>query len=140
MTKAPGSTISGVHWADEDVVTMLCTLNFRIEGIRSAMEDDQKSGLNYATQLLSEAVGNGCTPARVKRKIQLLWDNQGDYDGGKEPYDVYQYGAFSKTLPALRPDQLSKIAVRVKKMQRYYYFECHFFYSIDQAHIYFTEI
>ena len=107
-----------IPWSDRDLFVMMCTLNFRIEDIRSAMKKDKKAGITFASQLLSEAVGNGCTPTRVERKIKHLWSNWGIPDGDREPHELYTYGVFHKTLPGADPGFLTEVAARVWEMQR----------------------
>lgn len=120
MDTAPtAKTGISVPWSDDDLFVLLCTLNFRIGDIRSSMKKDQKTGILFASQIISEAIGNGCAPLRVQRKIKSLWARWGSPEGGSEPYNIYTYGAFPKTLPGYNWSLLKKVAAHVKEMQRY---------------------
>jgi hypothetical protein len=118
VTPTASKTSASVPWSDHDVFVLLSTLNFLIEDVRSAIEKDEKTGPGVAAQLLSDAIGNGCTPTRVERKIKHLWSQWGSDEGDKRPVDIYKYGALPKTFPRLDPALLARVAVRVAEMQR----------------------
>lgn len=121
MDMSKTSSKGSLAWSRDDVVLLMCSLNFHIEQIRHEIEKDQKKGVTFATELLSTAVGNGCTPARVKDKIKNLWKGWGDPEGSNQPWNVYKYGAFTRTLPGVEkpyPGILDEVASKVKDMQR----------------------
>ena len=106
------------QWNNEDILTLLCTLNLKIEEIRATTKDNNRKGLNYASELISREIGDGCTSSRVERKIKQLWANYGHPEGGKDPYNLCLYGVFPKTLPGIGPTLLSAVASRVEEIQR----------------------
>jgi hypothetical protein len=118
MVKQVSATTASVPWTEEDIETLLCILDFHIEEIRSATLKDPRSGLVHASQLVSDAIGNGCTPNRVERKIRHLWTNWGKQDGKREPYEICLYGAFTTTLPGIDLSTMANVALRVREMQR----------------------
>ena len=121
------ATVSS-QWTDQDLTTLLCTINFRIESIRSTTNTDQKKGLSYASEIISESIGDGCTSSRAERKIRQLWSRYGRPDGDKEPYEICLYGAFPKTLPGIDSDVFLNVAARLGEMQRQVHFPselCH---------------
>jgi len=120
---SPTEGLKSQKWTEEDVLVLLCSLNSKIEEIRAEFETDKKDGIAFASDRLSEAVGNGCTPARVKGKIEHLW-REGGPTGGRylEPTDpMYRFGAWTRTLPnldILYPGMLEKIALAGKLRER----------------------
>jgi hypothetical protein len=111
-------------WTEGEVLKLLCSLNNNIVQIRKEVEGDRSVGIDIAADLLSEKVGNGCTPARAKSKIADLWKWYRPYNGtndANQPYPVYIYGAWTRTLPGLGqqyPSMLQDIASDGEAQQR----------------------
>lgn len=80
--------------------------------------EDQRRGLILASELASKEIGDGCTPARVERKIRQLWATYGKPDGDRNPYDVCMYGAFPRTLPGIDSTLFSAVTSCVQDKQR----------------------
>jgi hypothetical protein len=123
-------TVGYPKWPEEDVLTLLCSLNTNIDVVRKKFETDKKNGIEYAAELLSKTIGN-CSSGRVKGKIEHLWRAAGpsngipsmspDDDPSKSSDMIYRTGAWTWTLPsldALHPGMLEKIASNGKAEQR----------------------
>jgi hypothetical protein len=111
------------RWTEEEILILLSLLNENIEAIRAEFEADKKQGTNFAINLLSEAIGNDCTPSRVRWKLEHLWENVGPPGGKKmKPSDpLYTFGAWTRTLPSLDamfPGMLDNIALSGRKRQQ----------------------
>lgn len=110
------------RWTSVEVYTLLATLNSRIEEISWEFQADKKVGVASAADLLSEAVGNGCTPERVTSKIKWLWENARPDVAGKQPEPLYLHGAWTRTLPDLNrlyPGMLESLSNAGMVEQRY---------------------
>lgn len=106
------------HWSQEDVLTLLCTLNFRIQDIRSEALRNPREGFLVASRLISDAIGDGCSPSRVERKLRQLWATCGKPEGDRNPYELCLYGAFPKTLPGIDAELFSAVASNLEQKQR----------------------
>jgi hypothetical protein len=104
------------RWCREDVILLLSSLNFHIYEIQQELLEEEKHGMGFATELLSDCLPKGCTPARVGRKLHSLWDRKGAE--GSKLVDIYRHGAYPRTLPFLDPTMLQEIATAVKDMQK----------------------
>ncbi|KIW12808.1 hypothetical protein PV08_07995 [Exophiala spinifera] len=121
-------TRAGARWSREEVFQLLCTLNDNIEHIApqtvptddNQMEILMKRVISEASMLLSRTLPFDITPSRVENKLSSLWANFGPPTGSKPPYALYQYGAFTKTLPGLEdpkngfPGMLNEMAEYLK--------------------------
>jgi len=111
-------------YTEEEIFTLLCSLNTHIDDIRKEFEADKKSGVAYASHVLSKAIGNDRTPASVRAKIDHLWREAGPSNGmdAKQHADlIYLTGAWTRTLPsldALYPDMLERIASASKSQNK----------------------
>jgi hypothetical protein len=123
MASNPSSSESRqVRWTSVEVYTLLATLNSRIEDISCEFQTDKKDGVAFAADLLSEAVGNGCSPERVTSKIKSLWNNARPDGAGKQPDSLYKHGAWTRTLPELNrlyPGMLENLSNAGLVEQRY---------------------
>jgi hypothetical protein len=104
------------RWTEEEILKLLCLLNENIEYIRAEFEADKKRGINVAANVLSEAIGNDCTPSRVRGKLEHLWENAGPPGGRKfkSSDSLYRFGGWTRTLPSLDamfPGMLDNIAL-----------------------------
>lgn len=109
------------QWSHEEVLVCLIYLNSNIEEIRDEFQKDKKKGMSFASQRLSAAIGNGCTPERVKCKIHSLWMYYGSGGGPQQPDPIYLFGVSTRTLPYLdnlHPGMLGKIASGVEHLGR----------------------
>lgn len=99
---------------------LLCTLNREIDNIRKEFQADKKDGTAYALDILSKAVGNGCTQVRVKKRLDYLWQKAGPSrgeDATKENNLLFVTGAWTRSLPsldALYADMLEELALASK--------------------------
>ena len=105
------------RWYREDVILLLSSLNFHICEIQRELLEEEKHGIGFATEILSDCLPNGCTPARVGRKLHSIWNSKGAE--GSKLVDLYRHGAYPRTLPFLDSTMLQEIAAAVKEMQKY---------------------
>lgn len=121
------TTKSNVRWTREDVFQLLCALNQHIAKISprkdKPKDDEMKEVISNATSMLIRSLAFEGSPSRLERKLASLWKDLGDPEGDKRPYALYQYGAFTRTLPGLEdpekgfPGMLNEIAEEVRKCQ-----------------------
>ena len=108
-------------WSDNHLFTLISTLALRIEDIRARTDKSLKEGSEYASEIVAEEIGNGCTASRVEKKIKQLWKSYGPRDGGDKPDAIYYYGAIPTTLPLLaKEDQdiFPSVAAHLSHVQK----------------------
>lgn len=121
------TTRTTARWTREEVFKLLCALNLNIAEISpqkdQPKDDEMRVVILQATTLLSGSMTPAGLASRLENKLAALWKDLGDPNGDKKPYALYQYGAFTKTLPGLEdpkkgfPGMLNDIAEEVRKQQ-----------------------
>lgn len=120
------------RWSREEVFQLLCALNLNIDHIapqKVPTDDDEmkalmKTVISQATILLSKNLPFDITASRIENKLASLWAKVGHPTGSQKPYELYQYGAFTKTLPGLEdpekgfPGMLNEMAEYLKTQQQ----------------------
>ena len=126
-TAPKATTKTTARWTREEVFKLLCALNLNIAEISPQKDrpkdDEMRVVIVQATTLLSRSMNPPGSASRLESKLAALWKELGDPDGDKKPYALYQYGAFTKTLPGLEdpkrgfPGMLNEIAEELRKQQ-----------------------
>lgn len=143
----PDNQTARLQWSREDLLRLLCVLNFHIRAIRMliGIEDMDETYLSdqgvtcaqrktalkrlsekadvtsVASGFISQQIGNDCSSSRVHSKIRNLWSKHGGTND-QHPKPLYAYGAFLCTLPGLEekhPGMLEEVASTVRQMQEY---------------------
>jgi hypothetical protein len=104
-------------WYRKDVILLFASLNFHTYKIQQELIEEEKHGIGWAAELLSDCLSNECTPSRVARKISTIWESKGAE--GSRLVDVYRHGACPRTLPLLDQTLLQDIAITVRNMQKF---------------------